>query len=48
MQNDFRIMIVKRIQELRQKLEAKSNTLQEKLNKNIEDLKQKQTKKSYL
>jgi hypothetical protein len=48
MQNDFRIMIVKRIQELRQKLEAKINTLQERLNKDIEDLKQKQTKKSYL
>ena len=48
MQNDFRIMIVKRIQELRQKLEAKINTLQERLNKDIEDLKLKQTKKSYL
>lgn len=48
MQNDFRIMIVKRIQELRQKLEAKINTLQERLNKDIEDLKQKQIKKSYL
>ena len=47
MQNDFRIMIVKRIQELRQKLEAKINTLQERLNKDIEGLKQKQTKKSY-
>ena len=48
MQNDFRIMIVKRIQELRQKLEAKINTLQERLKKDIEELKQKQTKRSYL
>ena len=48
MQNDFIIIIVKRIQELGQKLEAKINTLQERLNKDIEDLKQKQTKKSYL
>ena len=41
-EKDFRIMIVRMIQDLRKKLEAKINKLQEYFNKEIEDLKNKQ------
>ena len=43
-EKDFRLMIVKMIQELRNKLEAKIDKLQETLNKEIEDLSIKQEK----
>ena len=39
---DFRVMIVRMIQDLRKNLEAKMDKLQETLNKEIEDLKNKQ------
>ena len=41
--NEFRIMIVKTIQDLGKKMEAKIEKMQEMFNKDLEELKDKQT-----
>ena len=41
-EKDFRLLIVKMMQNIRNKMEAKTNNLQETLNKEIHDLKLKQ------
>ena len=41
-EKEFRIMIVKRIQDLRKRMEAKIETMQEMFNKDLEELKNKQ------
>ena len=52
LEKKFRIMIAKIIQDLRKRMETQTKKLQEKINKELEDLKEKQTwvhqkKKSY-
>ena len=42
-EKEFRIMIVKMIQDLRKRMEAKIKTMQEMFNKDLEELKNKQT-----
>ena len=42
-EKDFRIMIVKMIQDLRKRMEAKIEVMQEMLTKDLEELKNKQT-----
>ena len=42
-ENEFRIMIVKRIQDLGKRMEAKTEKMQEMFNKDLEELKNKQT-----
>ena len=44
---EFRIMIVKMIQELRKRMEAKIEKRQEMFNKDLEELKNKQTDEKY-
>ena len=41
-ENEFRIMIVKMIKDLRKKMEAKIEKMQKMFNKNLEELKNKQ------
>ena len=45
-ENEFRIMIVKMIQDLRKRREAKIKKMQEMFNKDLEELKNKQTEMS--
>jgi len=45
-EKEFRIMIVKMIQDLRKRMEAKIKKMQEKFTKNLEELKNKQTEMS--
>ena len=42
-EKEFRIMIVKRIQDLGKRMEAKTEKMQEMFNKDLEELKNKQT-----
>ena len=44
---EIRIMIVKMIQELRNRMEAKIEKMQEMFNKDLEELKNKQTDEKY-
>ena len=46
-EKEFRIMIVKKIQDLRKRMEAKIEKLQEMFNKDLEELKNKQTDEQY-
>ena len=46
-EKEFRIMIVKMIQELRKRMEAKIEKMQEMFNKELEELKNKQTDEQY-
>ena len=45
-EKEFRIMIVKMIQDLRKRMEAKTEKMQEMINKHLEELKNKQTKRN--
>ena len=42
-EKQFRVMMVKIIQDLRKRMETQTKKLQEKINKELEDLKEKQT-----
>ena len=44
--NEFRVMIVKMIQDLRKRMEVQIKKIQKKFNKNLEDLKHKHTEMS--
>ena len=46
-EKEFRIMIVKMIQDLRKRMEAKTEKMQEIFNKDLEELKNKQTDEQY-
>ena len=46
-EKDFRIMIVKMIQDLGKRIEAKIEKMQEMFNKDLEELKNKQTDEQY-
>ena len=46
-EKEFRIMIVKMIQDLGKRMEAKIKNLQEMFNKDLEELKNKQTDEQY-
>ena len=43
---EFRVMIVKMIQDIRKKMEAKIKNMQEMFNKDLEELKNKQTERN--
>ena len=45
-EKEFRIMIVKMIQDLRKRMETKIERMQEMFNKDLEELKNKQTEKN--
>ena len=46
-EKEFRIMIVKMIQDLRKRMEAKIKKMQKMFNKDLEELKNKQTDEQY-
>ena len=46
-EKEFRIMIVKRIQDLRKRMEAKIEKMQEMFHQDLEELKNKQTDEQY-